>query len=75
MNEKEQRLMTLAQDYINTINLMAYTDITPEDRRTLSADRTILHDELIALTGKARPFDMKTYCANLLSGRARVILA
>ena len=74
MTDKEQRLHTLAHEYLNYIQLMAMPDIQPEDHSHLSAQRTIVHDELIALTGLARPFDMATYCADLLSGRAQPVV-
>jgi len=75
MNQQEQRLIDLARDYLNYIALMAMPDIRSEDWRYLSAQRTIVHDELIALTGLARPFDMARYCHDLLAGRSRPIFA
>lgn len=75
MTEREQRLRTLAHEYLGYINLMAMPDLSAADRQYLSAQRTIVHDELIAITGLARPFDMAGYCADLLAGRCRAVIA
>ena len=75
MDDHDLRLRALAIEYVNYCNLMATPDLSPEDRHYLSSQRTIVHDELIAMTGLARPFDMKSYCADLVAGRARAIFA
>lgn len=75
MNEREQRLHDLAREYLNYVGLMQSPDLRAEDRQYLSSQRTIVHDELIALTGLARPFDMAQYCRDLLGDRARPIFA
>lgn len=73
IDEREQRLFDLAREYLNYVSLMQRTDLRDEDRQYLSSQRTIVHDELIALTGLARPFNMAEYCADLLGGRRRAI--
>ena len=73
MSEQEQRLFDLAREYLNYISLMTLPDIGEYDYQYLSSQRSIVHDELIDLTGLARPFDMIGYCQNLITGRARPI--
>ncbi len=59
---------SLAEDYLEYIRLMQACD-DPDERRELSAQRSICHDELIRLLGSdyARPFDMQAHCRRLVN--------
>jgi hypothetical protein len=64
------RLRTLAKEYIALVDAMRggqYAD-TDEYQR-LSADRTLVHDELLWLTGMTRRDDMDSHCRGLLAKR------
>jgi hypothetical protein len=41
----------------------------------MSSDRTLVHDELLSLTGMTRRDDMYRYCRDLLSTKARTDIA
>lgn len=61
------RLRALAAEYLWYIDAMASGEYEEDARRTLSAQRAIVHDELIRLLGSGhdRPFDMAAYCRGL----------
>jgi hypothetical protein len=75
MSDCEQRLHELAREYLGYVSLMQTTDLRDDDRRYLSSQRTVVHDQLIELTGLARPFNMVEYCSDLLGGRRRAVFA
>lgn len=69
MDAATDHIRQLATEYVLLVEQMrsgAYTDAT--EYRTLSSQRTLLHDDLIALTGvSARPA-MYAHCRALLAG-------
>lgn len=66
--ETTGRLRTLAEEYIALVEAMRggqYTDM--DEYARLSADRTLVHDELLQLTGMTRKDDMYSHCKALLA--------
>jgi hypothetical protein len=62
------RLRILAEEYVTYVEMMRtgeYNDMTEYQR--LSADRTLVHDELLRLTGMTRRDDMYRHCKALLA--------
>lgn len=61
------RLRTLAEEYIALVEAMRggqYADM--DEYARLSADRTLVHDELLQLTEMTRKDDMYHHCKALL---------
>lgn len=60
-------LRILARDYLWYITEMASGAHDADARRVLSAQRSLVHDELIRVLGDdyARPFDMQAYARQL----------
>jgi hypothetical protein len=52
------RLLTLCQEYIATVDAMRSGQYTVDELRTLDSERQLLHDELCRLTGYSRRADM-----------------
>ena len=52
------RLIILAQEYIQTVDAMRSGQYTVDELRTLDSERQLLHDELCRLTGYSRRADM-----------------
>ncbi|KPV50813.1 hypothetical protein SE17_24735 [Kouleothrix aurantiaca] len=69
MDEATQaRLRTLAEEYVALVEAMhggQYADM--DEYARLSADRTLVHDELLQLTGMTRSDDMYRHCKALLA--------
>ena len=66
--EMAARLHTLAEEYVSYVEMMRggqYADMTEYQR--LSADRTLVHDELLRILDKDRSFDMYRHCKALLA--------
>lgn len=64
------RIHTLAAEYVELVDQMRggqYDD--DEAYRHLSSQRTLIHDELIQLTGVTERKAMYRYCRELLRGR------
>lgn len=61
------RIRALAAEYLWYIDAMASGEYEEEERRTLSAQRSIVHDALIAALGPGhdRPFDMAALARSL----------
>jgi hypothetical protein len=65
--ELQRRLETLAGEYVTLVEAMRqgqYAD--DEEWQRLSADRTLVHDELLAPRGVTRGDDMYAHCRELL---------
>lgn len=63
------RIRALAEEYVALVEQMRegrYDD--DKEYRTLSSQRSLVHDELIALTGLADRKAMYTYCREFLAG-------
>jgi hypothetical protein len=61
------RIRTLAAEYVELVDQMRsgqYAD--DEEYRTLSSQRSLVHDDLIALTGVTERPAMYGYCRTLL---------
>ena len=70
-DEVAGRLRTLAKEYVTLVEAMRggqYTD--SEEWQRLSADRTLVHDELLQLAGVTRRDDMYAFCREVLANRA-----
>jgi hypothetical protein len=66
--DTKARLRLIAEEYVSYVEAMRggqYAD-TDEYQR-MSADRTLVHDELLRLTGMTRRDDMYGYCRGLLA--------
>lgn len=66
--DEHQRLLALAGEYVELVEAMRegrYAD--DEEYRQLSSQRTVVHDELIQLTGLEERPAMYGYCRRLLS--------
>lgn len=65
-------LLTLCREYLTLCETMTSHHYHSEDERAaLSRQRTWTHDELIRLTGHARPFDMKAYARQVVNEATR----
>lgn len=67
-NERSARIRALAEEYVTLVDLMRqgqYADDT--EWRVLSSQRSLVHDELIALTGLVERSAMYGYCRELLA--------
>ena len=65
--ETTSRLYTLAAEYIALVEAMRGGQYADSDEwQRLSADRTLVHDELLQLTGMTRRDDMYRHCRTLL---------
>lgn len=66
------RIRALAAEYLWYIDAMASGEYEGDARRTLSAQRSIVHNELIAALGEGyeRPFDMAALARQLTNGRS-----
>lgn len=63
-----ERIRVLAEEYVGFVEMMRggqYADMSEYQR--LSADRTLVHDELLQLTGMTRNDDMYRDCKALLA--------
>jgi hypothetical protein len=64
------RIRTLAVEYVELVDQMRGGQYDDEDAyRYLSSQRTLVHDDLIALTGVTERKEMYGYCRELLRGR------
>lgn len=69
MNAEEQgRLRTLAEEYVTLVREMRNGQRDSDEWQRLSADRTLVHDELLMLTGMTRRDDMYRFCCDMLAG-------
>jgi hypothetical protein len=62
----QQRILLLAHDYVQIVEQMrqgVYTDM--QEWAQLAAERTLIHDELIALTGVTERKMMYAHCRTL----------
>jgi hypothetical protein len=67
-HEIEARLRALAEEYVTYVEMMRGGQYTDSDEyQRMSADRTLVHDELLRLTGMTRRDDMYGYCRALLA--------
>jgi hypothetical protein len=67
-DETTARLRTLAEEYVGYVEAMRGGQYADSDEyQRWSADRTLVHDELLRLTGMTRRDDMYRYCCNLLA--------
>lgn len=67
-DETTARLRALAEEYVTFVDMMRggqYADM--DEYQRLSADRTLVHDELLRLTGMTRHDDMYRYCKALVA--------
>jgi hypothetical protein len=65
-----QRLQTLAAEYVDLVDAMREgRHVGEEEWRQLSSARTVVHDELIALTGITERRLMYTHCRAVLAAR------
>lgn len=70
-NETESRALALAAEYWQIVDAMRSGEYDgSEEHRELSAQRTVLHDELIALTGVTDRKAMYGHCRDLLRSGA-----
>ena len=61
-------LRLLAEEYVTLVEAMRGGQFADMDEyQRLSADRTLVHDELLRLTGMTRRDDMYRYCRELLA--------
>lgn len=68
--ETTSRLYTLAAEYVSFVDMMRGGQYADSDEwQRLSADRTLVHDELLRLTGMTRRDDMYRHCRTLLEQR------
>ena len=60
---------SLAIEYLALINLMSSGEYDGMQLTSLSAQRTLIHDELVRLLGSdyERPFDIRRYCQELVN--------
>lgn len=66
-DETKAHLRTLAEEYVTLVEAMRGGQYADSDEwQRLSADRTLVHDELLQLTGMTRRDDMYAFCRNLL---------
>jgi hypothetical protein len=73
-DELAARIAALAADYVALVDTMRGGQYADEDEyRTLSSQRTVVHDELIRLTGLEERPAMYGYCRDLLAGRSRAV--
>lgn len=64
---QQKRLELLASEYIALVEAMREGRYADSDEwQRLSADRSLAHDELLALTGMTRKDDMYAHCRELL---------
>jgi hypothetical protein len=69
-DETKAHLRTLAEEYVAVVDAMHGGQFADSDEyQRLSADRTLVHDELLRLTGMTRKNDMYRYCRTLLEQR------
>ena len=67
-DQTQARLVTLAREYVVYVDAMRggqYAD--DEEWRRLSSERTLVHDELLSMTGMTRKDDMYVFCKSLLT--------
>lgn len=63
------RLRALAKEYVTFVDMMRGGQYADSDEyQRLSADRTLVHDELLRLMGMTRRDDMYRYCKTVLVG-------
>ena len=70
-DETKARLRSLAEEYTVFVDMMRsgrYAD--SDEYQRLSADRTLVHDELLRITGMTRRNDMYSFCRDLLAQQA-----
>ena len=74
MNGQTARLQALAEEYVAYVDAMRGGQYADSDEwQRLSSERTLVHDELLQLTGMTRRDDMYAYCRAVLAdtGAAR----
>ncbi|HEU5013355.1 MAG TPA: hypothetical protein VFT66_12525 [Roseiflexaceae bacterium] len=75
-DEQTGRLRALAEEYVTLVEAMRGGQYADSDEwQRMSSDRTLVHDELLSLTGMTRRDDMYRYCRDLLSTKARTDIA
>lgn len=60
------RIRALAREYITYVEVMRDSALSSEEYQHLSAQRTLVHNELIDLTGIEKRASMYGYCKDLL---------
>ena len=66
--EVQGRLRMLAGEYVALVEAMQTGQYADDaEWRTLSSDRTLVHDELLRLIGMTRAEDMYAYCREMLA--------
>lgn len=69
--EGQARLRTLAGEYVDYVQAMRTGQFEDDEEwRRLSSERTLVHDELLRMTGMTRADDMYAFCRNLLASSA-----
>jgi len=69
-SEQTAHLRSLAEEYVALADTMRGGQYADSDEyQRLSADRTLVHDELLRITGMTRRDDMYGCCRNLLMPR------
>jgi hypothetical protein len=64
------RLVALAEEYVGYVEAMRTGQFADDEEwRRLSSERTLVHDELLQMTGMTRKDDMYVFCRNLLADR------
>lgn len=67
-NAATARLRSLAEEYTVFVEMMRSGQYADSDEwQRLSADRTLVHDELLRMTGMTRRDDMYRYCKTVLA--------
>lgn len=68
--DERSRLLALAGEYVDLVQRMRGGAFeSDQERQVLSSERTLVHDDLLALTGRTRAdTDMYAYCRALLAG-------
>lgn len=67
-SQTQARLLILAEEYVSYVEAMRTGQFADDEEwRTLSSERTLVHDELLRMTGMTRKDDMYLFCKNLLA--------
>jgi hypothetical protein len=76
MNDTDARIDTLCHEYLAYIQMTDSGFLTADERREVSAQRTIVHDELLLMTGLTREnTHMPAWTRQRLAGRILALLA
>jgi hypothetical protein len=68
-DELAGRLRALAEEYTVLVDAMRSGQYDGAEYQRLSADRTLVHDELLQHTGMTRRDDMYAFCRDVLANR------